>query len=91
MVAYGMTPPQALRSATSVAAKALNLNDRGSIRVGLLADLVAVEGDATKDIAALRRAGLAMKGAAIGFIREMRILFTGRPGRRTVRIGPAPE
>src|SRR4029078_11255134 len=47
MVQYGMTPMQALASSTSIAAKGMRLPDRGSIRAGLLADLIAVDGDAT--------------------------------------------
>jgi len=42
-----------------------HLNDRRRIRVELLADLMAVEGDAAKDIAALRRVRLVLKGDAI--------------------------
>jgi imidazolonepropionase-like amidohydrolase len=56
MVEYGMSPLAALRSATSGNARLFHLEDRvGRIASGMLADLVAVEGDPTLDITALRR------------------------------------
>ena len=66
MVEYGMTPLAALRAATSGNARTFHLDDRlGRIAPGLLADLVAVEGDPTRDISATRRVKLVMQGGVV--------------------------
>ncbi|RRB15621.1 amidohydrolase family protein [Larkinella knui] len=65
LVDYGMKPLEALRSATSVNADVFHLTDRGRIRPGLLADLVAVEGDPTKSIGAIRKVRMVVKSGEI--------------------------
>jgi imidazolonepropionase-like amidohydrolase len=65
MARYGMRPADVLIAATSGNARIFHLADRGAIRQGLLADLVAVEGDPTSDISAVRAVRLVMKGGAI--------------------------
>ncbi len=65
MAAYGMRPADVLIAATSGNARIFRLSDRGSIRPGLLADLVAVEGDPTRDIGALRKVRMVVKGGQV--------------------------
>lgn len=66
MVRLGMTAPQALRAATSVAARILRQQDRiGRIAPGLRADLVAFTGDPTADIAAIEHPMLVMKEGVV--------------------------
>ena len=66
LVAYGMTPVAALRSATSIDAKMLRMGDQlGHVKEGYLADLIAVKGDPTKDISAIRQVQLVMKDGTI--------------------------
>ncbi|GMR21746.1 MAG: amidohydrolase family protein [Acidobacteriota bacterium] len=66
MVDYGMTAEAVLEAATSVNARVLLMeDDLGRIRPGLYADLVAVDGDPTTDISALRNVRFVMKGGAV--------------------------
>lgn len=65
-VDYGMTPMQAIRTATVNAADLLGWSDRvGSVQPGKLADLVAVAGDPLADITELERVKFVMKGGVI--------------------------
>ncbi len=68
MVDYGMTPVAALKAATSVDARVLHLENRlGAVKTGLWADLIAVDGDPTKDISKIRATNvkLVMKAGVI--------------------------
>jgi imidazolonepropionase-like amidohydrolase len=66
LVANGLTPLQALRAATVNDAKMLHWEDRiGTVKTGLLADLIAVRGDPTKDISALSSVAFVMKGGTV--------------------------
>jgi imidazolonepropionase-like amidohydrolase len=66
MVAYGMPIAAALKSATSVAAKVLHMESQiGAVKAGLYADVVAFDGDPTKDLSALRRVKFVMKNGTV--------------------------
>jgi imidazolonepropionase-like amidohydrolase len=64
MVDYGMPPIDALKSATSIAGRVLHL-EIGQVKAGMFADLIAVEGDPTKDITTLRKVKFVMKAGTV--------------------------
>jgi imidazolonepropionase-like amidohydrolase len=78
MIEYGMTPLAALRAATSGNAKIFHLNDRGRVAPGLLADLVAVDGDPTRDVSVLRRVQLVVKDGRVE-VSDLHHLKRSRP------------
>ena len=66
MVRFGMTPMEAIRSATVVAAALIGWSDRvGALEPGAFADLIAVEGDPLEDIALLEDVPFVMKGGEV--------------------------
>jgi imidazolonepropionase-like amidohydrolase len=64
MVRYGMRPIDALISATATAGRVFHM-DIGQVKAGMLADVIAVDGDPTADISALRRVKFVMKDGTI--------------------------
>jgi len=66
MVKYGMTPIQAIRSATSSAAELLGMqNDVGAVVAGRYADIVALKGDPLTDVSLLQKIDFVMKGGEV--------------------------
>ena len=65
-VRFGLTPMQAIQSATRWAAELMRWEDRvGAIEAGLFADLIAVPGDPTDDVTILEDVPFVMKGGEI--------------------------
>ncbi|RPH71468.1 MAG: amidohydrolase family protein [Myxococcaceae bacterium] len=81
-VRAGMKPLAAIRSATSVDAALLGVSDRGTLEVGKLADVVAVPGDPSRDIAVMERLFFVMKGGTV--------VRNDRPGVATAGTGTTP-
>jgi len=66
MVKYGLTPMQAIQSATVNAADLLGWSDQvGSLEPGRFADLIAVEGNPLKDVTTLEHVKFVMKGGQV--------------------------
>jgi imidazolonepropionase-like amidohydrolase len=66
MVKHGMTPMEAIRSATVVAAELMGWRDRvGALEPGLFADLIAVEGEVLSDVGRLTDVALVLKGGRV--------------------------
>jgi imidazolonepropionase-like amidohydrolase len=65
LVKYGMTPLQAIQSATISAADLLGVTDRGSIEPGLRADLIAVSGNPLENVRTLESVSFVMKAGKV--------------------------
>jgi imidazolonepropionase-like amidohydrolase len=64
-VEFGMTPIEAIRTATLYSSQALGVDDRGQVKVGLMADLIAVEGDPLDDIIRMQDVQFVMKSGVV--------------------------
>jgi imidazolonepropionase-like amidohydrolase len=65
LVDRGMTPLQAIRAATTVAADLIDVDDRGRLEAGMLADIIAVPGDPLTDITTTENVRFVMKGGRV--------------------------
>lgn len=65
MVRYGMTPTEAIQSATINAAEALGRDDVGVIETGRFADMISVKGNPTRDVTLIEDVGFVMKGGVV--------------------------
>jgi imidazolonepropionase-like amidohydrolase len=66
MVKFGMTPAQAIRSATVTAAELLGMQESlGTIEPGKLADIVAVPADPLADVSAMEKVDFVMKAGVV--------------------------
>jgi imidazolonepropionase-like amidohydrolase len=66
MVSFGMTPAQAIRSATATAAELFGMQDSlGTIEAAKLADIVAVPGDPLVDVSVMEKVDFVMKGGVV--------------------------
>ena len=65
LVDRGMTPLQAIRAATTVSAELIDVDDRGRLEAGLLADIIGVPGNPLTDITMTEHVGFVMKGGEV--------------------------
>ena len=65
LVDRGMTPVQAIRASTVVSAELIDVDDRGRLAPGLLADVIGVPGDPTSDITVTEQVAFVMKGGDV--------------------------
>lgn len=88
-VKAGLTPAQALQVATWTASKiAGTQGDRGSVAPGQRADLILVDGDPTRDITALRKVALVLKGSEAYYPSEIYEALGIKPFTEPVRVEP---
>ncbi len=92
LVKAGLTPLEALKSATSVSAEIFGLKGRGVIAPGARADLVLVEGDPLSDIKATRAIAAVWKdGARVDRAAYLRGIEEARKSRANQKTATAPE